>query len=684
MAIDAAAASARAGARARQANRRTALAVTLSYALFAALWIAGSDALLALLIEDPALRQIVGAGKGMLYVALTALLLYLLLDTWPAGREPAIASGQPPVTRPRYVVPAFLALALFVPLIAYSIVEVHGRQTEEEAHDMLHGVAALKARQLQNWLAERDGDGRALMRSADFAGNLLRWQERGDLAARDLLQNRLDALQSSIFYEGVVLLDGAGRPLLAAGARREVPADVLVLMPRATADVQRTDLYREAGGELHLDWLVPIGGRGRGSAPAGFVVLHVEADRELFPLIQSWHAPSATAESFLVRRDGDQVVYLNTLRHLPGPPLSHRAPFATSQLPAAMSLRGDPGHLHAGIDYRGVAVLAASQRIDGTPWSLIAKIDRDEVMAPLRKLVSWVSLVALSAIAAVAALVVLFWRQQRRTDQLALQAETAARILALNRQLEQRVAERTADLEGANRELGAFAYAVSHDLKAPLRGIDGYSRLLEETHAAALDDEARGFLANIRQGTLQMQRLIEDLLAYARVERATLERIPIDLRALVTAVVAEFRAAIEETGALVAVEVPAMVVEADRDALIIALRNLIDNALKFSRRAAPPRVTIGGVANAGQVRLWVGDNGVGFDMKHQSRIFEIFNRLHPTSEYPGTGVGLALVRKAVERMHGRVTAESAAGYGATFTIELPVVVLDPGKEPAPA
>jgi light-regulated signal transduction histidine kinase (bacteriophytochrome) len=237
------------------------------------------------------------------------------------------------------------------------------------------------------------------------------------------------------------------------------------------------------------------------------------------------------------------------------------------------------------------------------------------------------------------------------------QAEEA--ILRLNEELEERVRERTAQLEAVNQELEAFSYSVSHDLKAPLRGIDGYSQLLEKDYSDRLDDEGRLFIRNVRASAAQMHELIENLLNYSRMERRSLQSVSFDLPALLQAVVAERTAEMEQAGVKLRLELPALVVRADRDGLAIVLRNLLENAFKFSRNARPPVVEIGARAEGDKAILWVRDNGIGFDMKFHDRIFEIFQRLQRAEDYLGTGIGLALVRKAMQRMGGRAWAKSA-------------------------
>ena len=245
-------------------------------------------------------------------------------------------------------------------------------------------------------------------------------------------------------------------------------------------------------------------------------------------------------------------------------------------------------------------------------------------------------------------------------------------VRRLNENLERRVAERTEELAALNRELEAFAYSVSHDLKAPLRGIDGYSQILLEDYSERFDEEGRRLLGKVRGGAAQLSLLIDDLLSYARMERKEMRARPVDVRRVVRSVIAARAHAIEEQQAQLNIQLPALKAKADSAALAHVFGNLIDNALKFSRDRNPPVIEIGGRDSEGRYLIWVKDNGIGFDMKFHDKIFQLFQRLERAERYAGTGVGLAIVRKVMDRLGGRAWAESEPGKGATFFLECPL------------
>jgi signal transduction histidine kinase len=248
------------------------------------------------------------------------------------------------------------------------------------------------------------------------------------------------------------------------------------------------------------------------------------------------------------------------------------------------------------------------------------------------------------------------------------QARLYQRVKRHAEELEARVGERTAELQAANKELESFSYSVSHDLRSPLRAIDGYSLMLAQDHASRLDTEGQRLLGVVRGEAARMGQLIDDLLAFSRLGRQTLAAAELDMTALVRKVVGEL--GVQYPGAQVDLDAlpPA---HGDRALLTQVWINLVGNALKYSSKSAAPRVSISGSARDGKIEYLVADNGAGFDMRYADKLFAVFQRLHRVDEFPGTGVGLAIVQRVVARHGGRVWAEGKVDAGARFGFTLP-------------
>jgi len=244
----------------------------------------------------------------------------------------------------------------------------------------------------------------------------------------------------------------------------------------------------------------------------------------------------------------------------------------------------------------------------------------------------------------------------------------------LNQELERRVAERTLQLEAANKELESFSYSVSHDLRAPLRHISGFVSLLKDDEANQLSPDSLRYLSIITDSANRMSDLIDGLLTFSRIGRAAVQKTPVDLSRLLHEVIEEL--AHEPCAPVVSWDIADLPqVQADRTLMRQVLGNLVGNALKYSRRRerAEIRISATPIESQGQPEwaIRISDNGVGFNMKYVGKLFGVFQRLHGATEFEGTGIGLANVRRIVERHGGRIWAEGTPDLGATFTFTLP-------------
>jgi signal transduction histidine kinase len=369
-----------------------------------------------------------------------------------------------------------------------------------------------------------------------------------------------------------------------------------------------------------------------------------------------------------------------------------RADAPTADLPAT-------GELRRYARPEGGRVVAASRPIEGTPLVLRLEFAEADVLAPATRSLRQSILfgVVLLVVATTAS-----WLISRRITSPLHELSTAARALAAgdygrtarvsrgdeigevaasfnlmvarvaeaHASLESKVRDRTAQLEERNQELEAFARSISHDLRAPLRAMHGFSQALLEDCGPQLDETGRSYATRIASAAARMDAMIRDLLEYSRVSRAELSLAPLDTGEVVQAAVSQLEADIASRGAHVSVTQPMPAVVAHRRVLEQVIANLVSNGLKFVAAGTSPAIAIRAEPMGRFVRLWVEDNGIGVDPAHQARIFNVFEKLHPATQFAGTGIGLAIVRKGVERMGGAVGVESDAGHGSRFWVDL--------------
>jgi signal transduction histidine kinase len=249
-------------------------------------------------------------------------------------------------------------------------------------------------------------------------------------------------------------------------------------------------------------------------------------------------------------------------------------------------------------------------------------------------------------------------------------AEAETEVRSLNEQLEQRVMRRTEELTAVNQELETFAYSVSHDLRTPLRAIDGFSRMLARKYAESLDDEAQRIIQVVRDSTQKMSQLIDDILAFSRIGRVDISAAIVDMDELVRDVQNELLPAIGGRDVRFVVSgLPRA--RGDRAMLRQVWQNLLDNAVKYTATRGTATICVGSESASHEITYYVKDNGVGFDMQYVQKLFGVFRRLHGPDEFSGTGIGLAIVKRIVTRHGGRVWAEGVLEQGAAFHFTLP-------------
>jgi len=700
------------------------------------------------------------------------------------------------------------ALAVYVSIFLLLVLSiavggrVSYRNFEEEfrhqAEMQVSAIAELKSNQLADWRRERFVDAQSFYRNSVFSGLVERYFNNSqDSDARRQIYSRLEYQQSYAGYERICLLDETGvlrfsipvGPAVVNECQVKDAAAVLKSREISFLDIKRDD---SVNGELYISIFVPVFSAQNSNDPLGLLVFRVDPETYLFPFINHWPIPSDTAETLLVRRDGEDVLYLNQLRFEPDAALKLRIPLTESQLPAVKAVLGQTG-LVEGLDYRGKLVLADVRPVPDSPWFMVSKVDVDEVYAPLRERLWQTLLIVGLAILVAGAGLALVWRQQRvlsyrakaevtevlraseekfrkafilspdsininrlsdgmyvsinngftkimgytpdqvigktslelniwvdpqdrkmLVDGLKKKGEVenlearfcasngdikyglmSASILELNgiphiisitrditerkqaedqirqfnMKLEQRVLDRTLQLETTNKELEAFSYSVSHDLRAPLRGIDGWSQALLEDYHDQLDAQGQQYIERVRSETQRMGHLIDDMLRLSRLVRAEMIKEQVELSAIARDVVERLKQ--DEPHRQVDFSIQAgLTAQGDPHLLESVLANLLGNAFKFTGKRADARIEFGQTELKEQHVFFVRDNGAGFNMMYAQKLFGAFQRMHKDSEFPGTGIGLATVQRIIHRHGGRVWAEAEIERGATFYFTL--------------
>jgi PAS domain S-box-containing protein len=671
----------------------------------------------------------------------------------------------------------------------------------ENKYTEIRAIAHLKSDEIVRWLGERYSDVDYFSSSAELK-SIIRQAGKGtnDSILQKEFNRVFQRMRKNHHYADVIVVDLEGHILYSFIGSHQHADSGLMSIVSSVQKSQKILLNDFSIGPdsqfIHLDIVAPVHIDNSNKA---VLIFTVDPSTFLYPLIQSWPAPVKTAETLLLRKEGDSILYLNQLKYAPNAALRLRQQLTDRSLPPLDAVNGKLESFE-GKDYAGRNVIADISSIKGTPWLMVAKIDKSEVFYELkfRIILQVVMLVMfllfISSMAAflynrrqksiyeqlflreqefrlaqeefritlysigdavittdpggnirhmnMAAEKLTGWReseasgrrfedvitilhekssgkidnpvnrvlqeglfidhfnstvlvakdgreipvvesgaivydQQNRISGVVLvfhditsRKETEEQIRKLNAELENRVEERTEQLKKTNKELEAFTYSVSHDLRAPLRAIDGFSAMLEIDYKNSLDDEGRRLIHVVRQNAQKMGILIDELLTFSRLGRARMNHTTIDMKEMADSVIEELTLADKGKNMEIKVE-DLLPVKGDPGMMRQVWINLISNALKFSQRKAEIKISISSSKETGRIVYCIQDNGAGFDMKYYDKLFGVFQRLHSEKEFEGTGVGLAIVQQVVVRHGGTIWADGKIHLGATFCFSLP-------------
>jgi len=705
----------------------------------------------------------------------------------------------------RMLVAVFVIMAFFIVTIGVLSYKGFKKEFRKDVENNLNAILNLKVAEIVQWRKERIADGSAFMANQSFSDLVNRFIAsplNPDLP--DRLGKWLKQMRSAYAYECISLLDTRGNKLISEPLQLTPVTSHLINDINIVGQTQKVtilDFHRDGhDGPIRLEVLVPVQSPEDPDKIIAVMVFVINPEVYLYPLIKIWPTSSRTAETLILRREGDSVLFLNELKFQKNAALNLRFSINNATLPAARAALGNEG-IFTGINYRGVPVISSLRTIPDSPWNMVALVDIKEVFAPLNTKWWTMFIVVVLLILSFASIMFSLWRRQRiryfnekyeserekaKTDKDLEESEHKFRetvkyldegyysvsidgylldhnqafnrilgfdigqdlkgailpdfwqnpderkvyldeliargfirnylinaktisgekivvlanshlvkdeqgrlvriegtyndfterkqaeeeIIKLNAELEDRIAKRTNQLEAANKELEAFAYSVSHDLRAPLRAVDGFSKFVLEDYENKLDSEGKRLLNLIRSNTQKMDQLITDLLALSRVTRSELNVSGIDMTQMAISMFKEIAPDVPDKIRLKVDPLP----EAYADPTYIrqVWANLIANAIKFSSKEKKPSIKIHGHTENGFNNYYINDNGVGFNPEYTHKLFGVFQRLHKSDDFEGTGVGLAIIQRIIHRHGGKVWAEGKEGKGATFWFSLPI------------
>lgn len=558
-------------------------------------------------------------------------------------------------------------LLLFLGLL-YFMYEKH--LLEREKYQDLQSIGKLKATQIADWYEQNKREARLLSTGRQIPDFVNHFSQTGMLDKGRILSYLYPIIKDNK-YEEILIATPDGDLIFSVQDNYSIDSTTQSVLKQVieSRDIIVHDLYHcPLHNQIHHDVMAPVIDDDKVIA---VLILRINPGKILFPYIQEWPVPSKTAETILVGREGDSIIFLNEMKKLPNTALNYKLPLTDTLVPAVMAALGRKGTFK-GQDYVGDKVLSNLGHIEGTPWFLVVKVNISELYNELYFKTIMIGIILLMAIFIISGAFIFNYYKKQTINQR-LKEDADHKLFA--EKLKSQVAERTVELERSNQDLLSFAHVASHDLREPVRKIKTFLSLIKDDNNNDPQSRAMTYFSRIESSAERLESIIDGVLHYSRLQNTSLEMSMVDLNEIVDTILFDLELQISSKKAEFEINnLP--VVEGSKIMLYQLFYNLINNSIKFTKPGEAARVIIQSSSivrkDEEYVEITVADNGVGFDPIYSQVIFESFKRLHSKDIYEGTGLGLALCKRIVHRHKGNISATGSPGTGAVFHILLPI------------
>jgi len=566
------------------------------------------------------------------------------------------------------IIPVTAGILLLLIGLAYFRYEKH--LLEVEKYQDLQSIGKLKSTQIADWYEQNKREALFLSMGRQIPDYVNHFLNTGELERIRILRYLYPLILDNK-YEEILIATPKGNLLFSLHEDYSIDSSTQTSLRKVveTRDIFVRDLYHcPTHHKIHHDVMAPVFDDNKIIA---VLILRSDPRKFLFPYIQEWPVPSKTAETILVGKEGDSIIFLNEMKKLSNTALSYKLPLTDTVVPAVMAALGRKGTFK-GQDYVGDKVLSNLGDIKGTPWFLVVKVNISELYKELYFKTIVIGIILLMAIFIISSAFIFNYYKKQTLNQR-LKDEADHELFA--EQLKNQVAERTIELERSNQDLLSFAHVASHDLREPVRKIKTFLSLIKDDNNSDLQSRFMIYLSRIESSAERLESIIDGVLHYSRLQNTSLDMGLVDLNEIIDSILIDLELLI--TSKKVEFEISNLpVIEGSKIMLYQLFYNLINNSLKFTKPGEAARIEIQSSSvvrkDEEYVEITISDNGVGFDPIYSQVIFESFKRLHSKDIYEGTGLGLALCKRIVHRHKGNISADGNPGSGAVFHISLPI------------